>query len=391
MDGSKTFLRSPFLFLLTAMAFMLPGGPGLAQQSPSLEELLHQPYADCETIAGNAHRLISDFYFDDIDSMDIILNLWEEECGAVEPVLRLRILLDILENSYADSNYMFYMENYISKYENRIEAASGELYFDDYERYKVYFNYVPLRSRFDQLTRRLALDLLPDQKKGGSAYLFALLFSDNAEGFERELELPLYDGNPIKKIREKKRLKRYPWEIDLTLYAGMWSPVGAMTQNFNRNWNLGLLLGSYMNDRTRLDYGVMLHYAGDGKPFEMFVDGATKEANPTVGLTIGLWLTREFQYTKDLAVDAVAGVGFGVLETDLERANPGPEESKTYSVNTADFSLGVNIRKRVAKNGSLGLNLSWHLTPYKWDDTLVTDIGNNFVRFNVFYRFDRVW
>ncbi len=370
---------------------MVLAGQSLAQSEASLAERLHRPLANCETIAGNAHRLIADFYYDNIDSMDAILNLWEEECGAVEPVLRLKILLDILEESYADSNYSLYLRQYIRKYKNRINAAAMDTYFTEYEKYKTYFNYVPLRSRFDRLTRQLARDLFPDQKEGGSPYLLTLLFSDDLDGFERALKSPLYAGNPIREEEERRERARFPWEVDLSLYAGMWSPMGRMTQTVNRNWSLGVLLGSPMSDNTRLDYGIMVNIAGDTRPFEMYVDKATKEARPTLGLTIGLWFTREFRFDNDLAVDAVAGVGFGVLETDLERENRASDESKNYSLNTADFSVGLNVRKKVMKNNSLGLNLSWHLVPYKWDDTLVSDIGNNFARLNLFFRFDRLW
>ncbi len=376
---------------ILGIMILLLAGQVRAQNESTLVERLHRPVADCETIAGNAHQLIADVYYDNIDSMDYILNLWEGECGAVEPVLRLKILLDIMENSYADSNYSLYFRQYITKYKNRINASAMETYFNEYEKYKTYFDYVPLRSRFDRLTRGMARDMLPDQQRGTTAYLLALLFSDDLEAYERELKQPLYAGNPIREEQERREQVRYPWEIDLTLYAGMWSPTGRMAQIVDRNWNLGLLLGSPMGENYRMDYGLIFNFARNSRPFEMYVGKTYKMARAKHGLTIGLWFTREFRFENDMALDAVAGLGFGVLTTDLEKDNPAPDESKNYELNTADFSLGVNVRKRVAGNNSLGLNLSWHLVPYKWDDTLTQDIGSSFIRFNLFFRFDRLW
>ena len=130
----------------------------------SQTEKTDQLLKDCETASTKYYLLLSKYSIEQKTQIREVLNLWKATCSKTEPILRAKILLEISENSFTDTVYTNYFNNHIFDYFDRINAAYQEDYKDVYEINKEYFNYVPLRSGFDDWTYNFAQKLKSQQK-----------------------------------------------------------------------------------------------------------------------------------------------------------------------------------------------------------------------------------
>ena len=169
-----------------------------SQNDTTLTTRLNKPIKNCETIAFNSQSILPEYNISQLDSIRKILSIWENQCGNCEPIIRLKILLNIKQKTFVDTNYEMYIAEHIYIYKNRITVSKKNNYSKIFEYYKIYYSYVPLRSKFDEWTKTIAQNLLKEQKKGTSEYLLCLLFSEQIELFYDELKSKEYKENYVK-------------------------------------------------------------------------------------------------------------------------------------------------------------------------------------------------
>jgi len=360
-----------------------------SQNDSILNKRLNKTVVNCETIAFNSQAMLPKYDFSQIDSIIKILSIWEKECGNVEPIIRLKILLDIKQKKFIDTAYENYITNYIYIYKNRISETKRHNYNEIFEYNKGYFSYVPLKSKFDEWTKNIAENLLVAQRKGTSEYLFCLLFSEKTDLFYEEIKSKEYKRNYVKITVYDEKYETWQKGMVYNAIIGVWIPIGNLSNTFSISPNIGFRAGFTFKNAMRFDIGVNVRIHTNSKPFEINADNAITQVNSNTGITGGLWFTKEYRLKNKIMIDAIGGIGVGIIDTDLKKANPNPDDDSSdyYSITTADFSLGVNIRKRIFIKHSVGLNISYHFAPYNLDDKLVNNIGNQFLTTNLIYRF----
>ena len=170
--------------------------------------------------------------------------------------------------------------------------------------------------------------------------------------------------------------------------VGVWMPVGKLSDTFSASPLLGFRAGFTFAHSIRFDIGVNLRIHTNSKQFQIEAEDITTKVNSNVGFTGGVWVTKEYKLKNKIMIDAIGGIGIGVIDTDLKKTNTNPDDNDNYySLETVDFSLGINIRKRVFMKNSIGLNLSYHFAPYTLDNELITDIGSQFFTTSLIFRF----
>jgi hypothetical protein len=359
-----------------------------SQNDSILMNRLNENVVTCETLAFNCQALLPEYHISQPDTIRRILSIWENECGNVEPILRLKILLDIKDKSLIDTAQEVYLTHYIYIFKDRLSLKKKLNYHEIFDSNKPYFSYVPLRSEFDEWTKTIAENLLIEQEKGSSEYLFCLLFSEKADLFYEELKLKEYQENHVKKTVYEEKYDTWQRGMVYNVILGAWIPAGNLSNTFGVSPNLGFRVGYTLENLVRFDVGVNVRIHTNSKPFEIFADSSISSVKSNTGITAGIWLAKEYRLKNQLMIDAFVGAGIGIIDTDLQKSRPKPDSnSNYYSIQTADFSIGLNIRKRIFIKNSIGINMSYHFAPYKLDDILVHNIGNQFFTTNLIYRF----
>jgi hypothetical protein len=374
--------------VLFVIAFLFICDFTYSQTDSTLISRLNKPIKNCEIVSYNCQELLVGYTIDQSDSINKILSIWKDYCGEVEPILRIKILMSIFQLQYLDSINKDYINDYIYKYKFRKGASDEEKYNEIYEYQKGYFDYIPLRGKFDNWTRQIAADLIKKQKPKSSEYLFCLLFSDSIKSFDKVLNSREYNKNYIRNTIVEKNYNSWSRGLTLNILSGIWIPVGKLSSTFKPSPQFGLSFGLPIAKSFRIDLGIILAALVNDKNFDLNVENSVKSANASVCVTFGGWVTKEFKLNNTLFLDAICGIGMGRIDTDLKKPKSNNDNNDSYyGIGTVDASIGANIRKIVFKRNNIGLNLSYHFVPYSLDKILVKDFGNQFTSLSLIYRF----
>lgn len=373
--------------ILTFMLFVIFTEFGFSQDDATVLNRISNPANNCEIIAFNSQKIISSFSTEQLDSIFPVLAVWERDCGSVEPIQRLKILFDIKNNRFVDSLYKNYITFSIPTFKNRVYKAKNDNYNEIFEDHKAAFSYVPLRSKYDNLTKQFARELLEKQKKETIEYLLCLLFSENIEEFNK-----LYYSNEYLENNKYKTLDSKVDDIGLfgiTVIgsAGIWLPIGKLSNIYRPCPQFGFTFNTPLYKSYRFDFGIEVRPLINDNNIELNVDNTIKSANGTICFTLGAWISNEVKINDKLFLGIISGIGYSRIDTDLKRLKSNSDGKEYYyGVSTYDASLGINISKRVFNNSRVGLYISYHYAPYNNDKLLKTDLGNTFTTLSIRYR-----
>ncbi len=357
---------------------------GFAQNDSILMQRLSKPIITCEVIATNAQAILPAYALEQSDSIAPMLAIWKKVCGNVEPIQRIQILLDIHTNRFVDSNYKEYISFFIYDYKHRLDLSKLENHNQIFEYDKLHFNYVPLGGAFDAWTKTLAQQLLPKQLKGSTQYLFCLLFSNQFERYEQEIQQKSY----MNSIMPLKTENTYPLNpgFTMTLTGGVWIPTGALKQHFEISPQMSFQVGIPLSQTLKLGVIASICKLYKPKPLEINVENSITKANPISNVGFGGWLAKEWRWQNHSFIDAICGLALNRMDTDVKKINPNNQNDTNYGVATADFWLGLQIRQNILKHRGIGFQFSYHFAPYNWDNLLKTPLGNQFLAIHFMYR-----
>lgn len=351
----------------------------LGQSDSSFIKDLTKPIVNCEIIASNSQELITKYSVNDNDSIKNILKIWESKCGTVEPVLRMKILLSIKNKRFYDSLSIEYINKYyIEKFNDRIDEKIKMIANDIFEQNKAYFDYVPLKGRFDSLTRSTAIDLLPEQENGTTQYFFCLLFSNYNTRFENELYSTKYYPNFItKQIKEREKTDPNYVKANISVNSGIWQPVGSLSNLFNTGGFIGIQGGFYISKQLHLDFFASIRGFGFQDKFGINRNDSIYNVLAKYGQNFGISICWVNSYRENIFFDSFTGIGMENLHTDKRKISSKEDDYETLE--TIDVHVGINIRYRFFKETTLGLNIKYHYVPYEHSKLLKRSIGNQYL------------
>lgn len=364
---------------------------GHSQYDTTIVKQLSRPISNCETVTLNAQEIISEFNANQSDSIYKILQMWENKCGKTEPIERLKILLDIQQNRLVDTAYKTYISQYIQKFKRRISSSKQDNYKEIFEYDKTYFNYLPLRSSFDNFTKNLALSLMSKQNRGTSEFLFCMLFSEYIEQFDKTLNSYEYVDSYIHKTTYADLYNNRDYQVgekmNMKISVGIWLPKDKLAETFKPSPQFGFFLGYNLYKSLYFDFGASIRPLIADKNFDLNINNSISSVNGTVNATVAAWIYNEFKLNNNLFLDIVGGIGLGRISTDLQKPKLYSDDVDTYyGISTYDASLGINLRKRIFETNSIGINFSYHYAAYNNDFLLHTDLGNQYITASLLFR-----
>jgi len=359
-----------------------------SQTDSAFIEKLNQPIENCETIATNSQKLISKYSISQKELIKQVLRVWEVACGSTEPIRRVKILLDISENSFSDTAYTSYFNNHIFDYFDRINAAYKEDFKEIYELNKEYFNYVQLRSEFDDWTYNIAQQLKKEQRNGTSAYLMCVLFSEDIKTFDNEISSSAYQKSHIRKTMDDAVYNSSQDNASFVARVGVWMPIGKLGWRFSMSPLIGIGGHFPITKKYSIEMGANFTFWNNNKDIVVYLEDSFQNIKSKYGGTYGLWLHREHSFNNQYFVDGVVGIAYSNMGTGVEKSKTDEEEATAYyHIGTVDLSIGLNVRKRVFKRHNTGINLVYHFRPYNIDKRLETKLGQHSFSISLFYRF----
>ena len=362
----------------------------IAMLCTSLTNLLCQVEIYCSPLSVESKEKLSKFYqdkiihtpFTDTDSLLSILNEWESEVGTIEPIERIKILIEISESSFNSSDNTQYYYHYITVYKNRVNSARNELHEIKYLESKSYFDYVVLNSKLDNWTAQIANKLLSTTREASDEQLLCYLLSNNLDEFEYRLRQHNNETSTLYKIYVNSAHFHRRSEGYRKLYLGYWIPLGQLKNDFRSSYSLGVSFGMPIKFKYRIEGKFQFIFNRRGAVLDFkFNDDNISTDNLNV-LTAGFKASRVSRISKDYRVDFSTEVNLGVLSTGIS-----DDDDNFLSAETIDLGLGIGLKRLIGNNKGLGLECVIHYAPYGINPSLLSDIGSLYLSTNIFFSF----
>jgi len=375
------------LLLLLALCLSLNS---FSQVNQELLNRLNKPIVNCETVVYNAQKIISGYQFTQKDSIVSILKAWEELCGISEPTMRMRILLEIQDSTFAESKGEEYLNFFLLKFKRRLFAAEYPNYTSLYHSAPESYDFVPINEAFDKFTKEFAFYLIDGQADISLQHILCTLFTENIEAFDVALNARNYKQNNSKNNAYRPYYNTYSYRTPniFNYSSGIFIPTGKLGNNLRPAPFIGIGIGGTLANKYYLALDMKAVILSEKDLIDIKTNhDTTTTVNSLV--SIGLNLTRWNKVGKQLFLNISLGAGYNSISTDLIKklATSRKQDDTYYSINTADFNAGAELRHIFKKGWSLAAFTEWHYAPYNWDKKTFSTLGNQYYLTGLSVRF----
>jgi len=274
--------------------------------------------------------------------------------------------------------------------------TSGEAdYQKVYESHAGYFSYVPLKGTFDAKTKEIAKQLLVQQKKGTAAHTFTLLFSEDINKFDSEISSNENEVHDLYMSTRKEETENDDFEdwvgtARIGFEFGWWMPDEKLSNFFHSSPYLGVKLGGSFNENWSVDFNALLMVLVQDENYRINVQDSIQVTDSDVIFSLSLALVRTQSLGKNWFLDGSAGIGANGMNTDIPLPFDEEDEDDNNEYNTLftfDFNVGFMVRKQIKYGRMLGINCTYHYTPYGLDKRLVDVFGDQSLRVGLGFMF----
>jgi hypothetical protein len=317
----------------------------------------------CEDIAYNSTYLIMKYYYNqDYDSALLVLNDWQSECGASEPIYRIRILLAINDHAFDETIYDSSMVDYVLNYLKRIEAKDPE---ELYKNYQYYFGYVPIRGDYDYFTQNLADTLLKREFDTPLELFFCQLYANIVSEPLKEIQKDTIYQNTNFRSYYLNEVHKYLSKPDFHLgfFSGIWIPTGNASV-LGVHPQIGFQAGIKIQKMT---YNLTLSFKFINTPEDYLIlrEGDIDTTRYFFGGYIGADIERELLKGKKHELSLLAGAGydgFDAINKNVEDDDPNNDVGHSINSFNANFGLGYRYFYKTKKY--IGVQAKYNFVNY---------------------------
>ena len=360
----------------------------LNAQSDSINyEALFTSMKNCESLSIRAQEILVSFALKDIPKSKLVIDIWEKSCDLTEPSQRLNILLDIANGTFDEYHYTTYYRSFLKDYKDRVVDGIEPNFAALYDSSKSYYYYVPLRGKFDQLTKTLAISLKDKQAQFSTAYLLCVLFSGELGKFNDLVVRDEYNQTAIFKVLFPPEPVDLDKISDFGIGLGSWFPFGKLSHSFGINPTIGLNLKINYNSWT---YGIEFHFRipTNKNPFDVKAQDSIYSSSQTFSYNTGFFLARYWPINNKINFEVIGGIGLDGIQTDVKKPYQNEEGNDVfYYITTLNLNTGIGFWYKLTDYRSINLQLRYMYSPYEWDGNLYSHIGNNALLLNAYYSF----
>ncbi len=322
--------------------------------------ILNKKSTSCEEVSQSTSEVFAEYIQQgDIDSAKLILNYWEEKCEFSEPVIRARILIDLMESEDLDylinKDFMWYLYNFQTRQDY---GPQGFPYYD----VGPYFGFVQPHSLFDKVLTKAFTELLAENNMDKQSTLISKFYTGQFDSVFHELQkdqlldMPIHDvyHAEVKQVR-KMTEGHFGW------ITGAWVPTGEL-KTLGVHPDLGFLAG-WKIDRWNYDFIMAFKFLKAKNEYlaTRKSSNTPESTNHFFGGQIGFEVGRdifnkrnhEFQLLSGIAMD-----GIDVLQEDVD------SDLDARSIVSYNLNIGVGYRFYTNGNFYLGVRAKYNVIDY---------------------------
>lgn len=363
----KTILLSIITFLFLS-----------AYSQEDIDKLMTKKALTCFDIEFNSTQLIEKYYYkNQFDSIDLILDYWEHNCGEIEQIFRTKILRAIWENNFSESMYDENVLGFVVDFKYKY----NDFYNPRFYNYQFSYNKI---HAFERFTSKVASELITQYDENSIEYLFCNLYSGNINAFFNDLQSSdKYNGTKIKEYYETEIKKALVLpEAHGSLTAGTWIPLGNAS-TLGVHPTLGFEFGVKYKKFT-YNFTANVKFISSKNDYLVVHLDSLLKTDYFFGGYIGFDVEREFIRIKNNEFSARVGVGydgFSVMETNKNDDITFNDRGK--SINSFNFNIGIGYKYFYKNNTYLGIRGKYNIVQYK--NTGGTNLSGNTITIDLIF------
>jgi hypothetical protein len=312
-----------------------------AQEESELDRLMTRRTLRCEDVSYNSSLLVQKYFQDGkYDSVRVILDYWEQKCGLNEPLLRMRILSSIFEDTFSEDLYEESVISYLLRYKGSTGEISRRVQDPSYLDFWLWGSLsYRIHPTFNEFTRKLARINLKKVQEGDVRYLLCKFYDHEFDFVFDELKSDRYNHTRLKRYYENEVEKTLS-EADghLGIIGGAWFPQGN-TETLGVHPTVGFSLG-FKKKRILYDLTLIFRFLDSSNRYTIEHKGSIIETKKFFGGYFGLDLGCEAYRDRRNEVDLVIGAGLDGFTAYKNR----DDEKDVKDINSLNFNVGVGYR-----------------------------------------------
>lgn len=309
------------------------------QLDESLIKRINQNVPDCNDVAINSQRIISQFYLGgDLDSAEAVLEYWEENCQPTDEMIFGRMLFDIAGDRFQADEYQNLLDILLA-------YKSIQDYIEIYNTIGVSAHpsratMLKANSEFYSFTKSYAKRLLEGGEKREKMDSDILkFFSGNYETITNGLKQNEYDGRVQRDYNQLISDLVYNDYYFFTLYGGMWSPTGNLSKLGNKP-EFGFSFGGF-DGRYGAELILGFRFVDSPVDYSIREEDSIYSDNHFSSVTIGV--QGYYSFLKTLRHDLSFTTGIAYDEITLV---PTDEEKDIENVSTGSLNVNLGLQYR---------------------------------------------
>lgn len=360
--------------ILGLLVFLSLVGLTFAQEESELDKLMIQRRLHWDDISYNCSFLVQK-YFEEAkyDSVEIILDYWEDKNGLSGPLFMAKTLIAIYQDTYSEDLSQQDILTYLLTYKPELREDANDskkLIYLSYPFYDICYN--PIHPAFEEFLKELVQENLIRLKEGDVRYLICKFYNNEFDFVFNELKSGRYDHTELKKYYDLEIQKTLSeMEGHIGYIAGAWFPQGE-SRILGNHPTLGCLIG-FKKKKFLYDLTTTLRFLNSPNKYNILHKNSVIETDDFLGYYIGLELGREIYRNKRNEFDFVLGTGYDCFTAYSNEDDK--EDAK--NIGSFNFNVGIGYRHYFSDYSTRYIGFQARMNFVDYDNRGGTDLSGN--------------
>ena len=354
-----------FLFLLVSFP--------LYAQPDYVESLMTRRSLSYHDIMNNISYLVPDHYEKgNKDTLQAIMEYWEDQCGISEELVRYKIILSIDDGSFSESLYGDNILRMLQEYEQNTTVFDNKIVL--WNRY--YRGYgTDYIVRLNEFTIKLSRTLLETKELSAVERFFIRIYAnDFDQSLFKMLESDELNGTKIKELYLQEKKSGY-FHNDWML--GVWIPQGKL-DILGVHPFLGYRLG-VKKPKLTVDLAFGVKFANTPNTYQVYKDDIVWNTNYFLGWYVGMDTGYELFRLWNNSIDLIGGIAWDGFDSLNEKKEGCKDEKMSNNIHSINLNIGLGYKFHFKERGYnqryIGIDVKYNFVNYK--NPHGTNLGGN--------------
>jgi len=368
----KKSIKTILIILISSMAL---------GQEIDVENLMTKRSLSCYNVYYNCTLLIPEYYENEnYDTLQAIMNFWENKCGQSDEFIRCRILLSIDNNTFTEDLYDASIISTVLFYKRRASALDYSAEETDSSHYWTEYFVV---DNLDRFTFELSKKLLDRADLSITEIFFLRMFSNDFNNTFQMLTREEFNDTKIQEYyyREIGNSKQKVVGHGDVL-AGVWIPLDNLSI-VGTHPSIGFR-GGLMYRKLTADATLGLRFGKSPNEYQVQMNDSIWNTTHFLGVYIGLDLGYELFRFENISFNLIGGIGYDAFDA-LEVNETCSCETSRKSLGSLNLNIGLGNKYYIKNWNYIGVDLKYNIVDY--NNPNGTDLSGNAITLNVIFGF----